>query len=50
MLKFKIFCDVMACSLVYVDNKVSKDRIVFVVRVQQSKKSQFLIIFLTVLF
>jgi len=48
MLQIKIFCDVMECSLVYADNKVSKDRIVF--RVQQSKKSQFLIIFLTVLF
>ena len=50
MLKIRIFCDVMACSLVYTDNKVSKDLIVFVFRVQQSKQNQFLVIFLNVLF
>jgi hypothetical protein len=50
MLKIKIFCDVMAFSLGYTDEKVSKDRIVFFFRVRQSKKSQFSITFLTVLF
>jgi hypothetical protein len=50
MLKIKIFCDLMACSLVYRDNKVSKGLIVFVFRIQQSTKSQFLIFFPAVLF